>query len=155
MKHGHVEVSQTIKSDRILYAWCKRIRRDFRECTRNDASLCGPSGLTEEYAQRLRDVGFRFEADERKTFEERIDELREFKIIYGHVDLSRKTNNIEEYNSLSLWCSQLRSAYNLWENKLSNRTRGLNDERVKILKEMGFKFKVKRGGRGPKAIPRG
>ena len=144
-KHGHLEVSQKNVEERALYQWCSRLRRDYKEWIVNKAPLPGRrSGLTEEYVQKLKDIGFRFEIRSKVPFEERIEELREFKRKYGHVRLTDKTNKLKEYESLAKWCSSIRYAYPVWKYNLPNRKiRGLNEERVKVLEDMGFQFRLR------------
>jgi hypothetical protein len=143
-KHGHLEVSQKNMEDRPLYQWCGRLRRYYKEWTVNKAPLPGLyAGLTEEGIQRLKEIGFRFEIPARLTFEERIEELREFKRKYGHMRLT-DTNKMKEYESLAKWCSSIRYAYPAWKHNLPNRKlRGLNEERVKVLEDMGFRFRLR------------
>jgi hypothetical protein len=149
-KHGHLELSQIKMEDKALHEWCGLLRRDYKNWAVKNVPLPGRFGLTEEYVQRLQEIGFNFDVQKRTTFEERLEELREFKRKYGHV---RLTDNIssKEYRSLGIWCTSMRHAYIAWKHKLPKRTRGLNEERVKALEDMGFQFRLRNIGRRAKA----
>jgi hypothetical protein len=60
--HGHFNVPHSQKNSRSLYVWCCQMRADYRESTVNNVPLPGLFGLTEEYVDRLREIGFHFDA---------------------------------------------------------------------------------------------
>jgi hypothetical protein len=96
--HGHLNIAHGEKSTSSLYWWCNCVRSDYRVWTLNKVPLPGPFGLTEELVHRLREIGFRFDTTSvRKSFEERLEDLREHKSKYGYV-------NTEKDKSLAEWC---------------------------------------------------
>ena len=95
--------------------------------------------MTEELVHRLREIGFRFPISVRKSFKKRLEDLREHKSEYGHL-------NIEKDKSLAEWCTKIRRAYARWALNLPGKKCGLNEERVKKLEEVGFVFYPPRTG---------
>jgi hypothetical protein len=70
-----------------------------------------------------------------QSFDDRIKALKEFKEKYGHLDVPWKSDR-----SLYAWCSNMRSAYKRMQTGKSS-TFGLTNERIQILKDLGFDFR--------------
>ena len=65
------------------------------------------------------------------SFEQRIEDLKQFKEKHGHCDLRRSSKN---YKSLRTWCNNVRSAHN------GTGTMKLTPDRIRRLEKIGFKW---------------
>jgi hypothetical protein len=121
-EHGHVLVTR--KEDRSLAAWCHHARND----RANENST-----FTEDQIKALDDIGFRWNVEDQKdqwiTFEERIQQLKEFKERHGHYRVTSRHDR-----PLALFCSDVRSAHRPGSKK------SLPEERVKALDAIGFEW---------------
>ena len=72
------------------------------------------------------------------TFSDRIEDLRQYKAMYGHCDVS----TTGEFKSLATWCSTVRTSKKKMEGHLKGSTRRikLSEERVQQLTELGFNW---------------
>jgi hypothetical protein len=144
-RYGSLEVPRRLHGYTSLSFWCSRVRSDYRKWLNNESPLPGSSGLTEEYIPKLLDIGFRLDTlRPTKTFEQRLEDLREYKRKYGHANVTCRKVYETGHKSLASWCSAIRSSYSLWKNDLPGNKCGLNEERVKILEEIGFCFQLKK-----------
>ena len=140
-KYGHCDVS--INGEfKALADWCSKVRRcrDIME-GRLKRSSTPQIKLSEEKVQQLTMLGFNWmrpkQQIRRKTFSERVEDLRQYKAKYGNCDVS----SIGEFRSLADWCGKVRRSKNFMEGYLkgsSTRTIKLSEERVRQLTELGF-----------------
>ena len=144
-RYGSLEVPRRLHGYTSLSFWCSRVRSDYRKWLNNESPLPGSSGLTEEYIPKLLDIGFRLDTlRPTKTFEQRLEDLREFKRKYGLANVTCRKVYETGHKSLASWCQVIRRSYSLWKNDLPGDKCGLNEERVKILEEIGFCFELKK-----------
>ena len=131
--HGHTNVTGKYLS---LYLWCLDVRRGYMQWKAGERNRHGIN-----YAQvtQLEDIGFKWETKRplvtHDSFEVNIKKLKEFREKHGHVNVPRN-------HSLKIWCYRIRKRYKLWVNGVIN-AKGLTDERVKRLEELGFEWDPK------------
>lgn len=129
--HGHTHVST--KHDRRLGNWVRNQKQSFNE-----------KRLTEERIKMLNAIHFCWnsttETSSRSKFDKYIQELKEFKAIYGHCNVSRKHD--KKYHELAKFVSMQRHYYKLYKRGGASR---ISDERIKILKDLGFNFNFEQG----------
>ncbi|EJK77774.1 hypothetical protein THAOC_00372, partial [Thalassiosira oceanica] len=118
-QHGHLNISR--KEDQSLYYFCQNVRTG-----RNNPSARGMQ-ITDERVRALDEIGFPWGG--MKTFEERLDELRKYKRLHGHMNV-RWADDI----SLAAFCSKLRFA------RKTKKTIRLNltDAKIAALDSIGF-----------------
>lgn len=118
-QHGHLNVKQ--EEDGSLYYFCQIVRTG-----RNNPSARGMQ-ITDERVRALDEIGFPWGG--MKTFEERLDELRKYKRLHGHMNV-RWADDI----SLAAFCSKLRFA------RKTKKTIRLNltDAKIAALDSIGF-----------------
>ena len=118
----------------FLGQWVIRIRRRYRKLQSGQRS-----SLTQEQADRLTTWGFRWDTghkpgkqqSEKKTWDDRFQELLEFKNEYGDVNVPQK------YGSLGGWVQRQRKEYvAMKDGKKHNMTK----EKLEKLKSVGFVF---------------
>ena len=99
-----------------------------------------PSHMTAERIQELENVGFKWgisKTDLRSSWNERFEELREFKVQYGHC---RVPKLYSDNPKLGYWVAKQRARYRLYqEGKPSHMTA----ERIQELENVGFKWDVR------------
>ncbi len=119
--HGHASPTQSF--DAGLYRWCHRKRTS-------------KSKLSQEQINELDAIGFNWDCKSYvvKTFEERIQELEEFKKIHNHCKVSVRYDP-----SLSVWCQHLKSSYRAISRGTSPHVR-LEKEQIEVLSKMGFEW---------------
>jgi hypothetical protein len=118
--------------------WVANLRSSYKRFQKNQQNYKGLQ-FTEERLQQLRDVGFDFDLKCGKTFEDRLEELREYKAKHGDVHVSQKYKGNP---SLGSWCANMRTAYR--RKKEGKPTLfNISEERIKILEDMGFEFSVR------------
>jgi hypothetical protein len=72
-----------------------------------------------------------------KSFEERIDELRDFKLKNGHC---RVPSKFESNPSMAAWCANLKQSYRLMQEGRKPILK-LTKEKIEVLEEVGFEWK--------------
>mmetsp|Transcript_16567 Transcript_16567/g.19072 ORF Transcript_16567/g.19072 Transcript_16567/m.19072 type:complete len:382 (+) Transcript_16567:154-1299(+) len=138
-EHGHCRVPQNHKG---LGVWVNTQRKNYkllRDGGRmKDGKVVKRSSLTAKRVQQLNDVGFQFSSralGRNPTWEERVEELRQYKEENSTCRIDRKKNK-----SLACWSEMQISQFR-------KRNEGLNvfltDERIQILSDIGFEFPVK------------
>lgn len=115
ISHGHSDVPQSY--DPSLYHWCYKQRKS--------------ASLTKEQIDLLSQIEFDFTINThknksvKKTFEQRIVDLRDFYTKYGHFEVPRTNKSL--YN----WLLEINNKFNS-----GNLTKG----RIQALHELGYKF---------------
>ena len=120
-KHGHVNVKKS--DDTCLYGFCRQMRFA-RKNPGKDSML-----INEERIASLDALGFDWNIQERKSFEQRIEDLRAYKERHGHTNVKGK-----EDKSLFDFCRMIRYACN---NPDAGR-RKLTAEDIASLDALGF-----------------
>ncbi len=125
--HGHVNV--TIPEDRSLYQFCAQVKyaREYPSKSKNKK-------LTIENIARLDSLGFNWTSQEyvTRSFDERIEDLKEYKRTHGHVNVNRHKDN-----SLYQFCAGARHSLKQVE---KDGTKKLTEERMAMLDALGFKW---------------
>ena len=119
----------SINEDRSLAQFCAKARH-----ARKNPSKGRAKQLTDENIARLDALGFNWTSKEyvRRSFDERIEDLKEYKRTHGHLNVK-----IHEDNSLSKFCTDVRYSLKQFE---KDGTRKLTEERMKKLNDIGFKW---------------
>jgi len=122
-EHGHC-IPPTQPST-LLRRWVEKQRSEYKKIRAGE-----DSHLTLMRIQRLNDIDFSFEAKcKPKTWEERYDELIEFKDKFGHCKVPRL------YNGLGKWVADQRQKYSkLMQGKKTNMTQ----EKAQKLTDLGM-----------------
>ena len=137
--HGDCLVNTTNAKDPLV-KWVLAQRRHYLRIEEGgSSSLCSTKKL-----MKLHAIGFVFrQKGKYMTFEERLQELKDYKAQHGNLRVSTGTPG------LGAWVSHVREQYRL--SKLG-RKNSLNDEKFQMLIDIGFEFKV---GKTPNvAFPR-
>ena len=131
--YGHTNVST--KYDRRLGNWVRNQKQSYRR---------GEKRLTDERIQMLNALNFSWnsttDTSSRSKFNQYVQELKEFKAIYGHCNVSR--NHEKKYHDLAKFVSMQRHYYKLYKRGQASR---ISYERIKILEELGFNFNFEQG----------
>eukprot|EP01083_Nonionella_stella_P227178 806227_1 len=120
-KHGHVNVKKS--DDTCLYGFCRQMR--FARKNPGKYTML----INEERIASLDALGFDWNIQERKSFEQRIEDLRAYKERHGHTNVKGK-----EDKSLFDFCRMIRYACN---NPDAGR-RKLTAEDIASLDALGF-----------------
>lgn len=134
-QHGHVRVPRRYANNPSLGNWVSRVRQQYRDY-HNDKNTT----LTVQHIQQLESMGFEWEIKlglRKDTWEERIEELLEFKEIHGHC---RVPPTYKENPELAQWVLNLRQNYRLREEQ---RLVVLSQERMDELESHGFEWDTK------------
>ncbi len=75
-----------------------------------------------------------------KSFDERIEELKEFKARFGHCRVSR---NDSSYCSLGWWCHNMRGSYRETQKQINKDSLILSKNKIEILNTIGFDWTLK------------
>ena len=130
VKFGHCRVSRQYAANPKLGQWVSRQRSNYRLYKEGK-----PSPMTEERIRALESVGFDWETsktDLASIWGERFQQLREFKVQFGHCRVPRQ---YAANPKLGPWVSRQRSYYRLYkEGKSSTMT----VERIRALESVGF-----------------
>ena len=140
--HGHCSPTKKNSDNDFpgLASWCANQRAYMKKKMAGDE--VGRRCVPDENERRLRDIGFDFDPQGstcRMPWEERFEQLRQFKEIHGHCWPAEK-ECIDKFEGLYQWCTHQRS---LMRKKMAgNHDRGklMTEEREKELRELGFDF---------------
>ncbi|GFH47162.1 hypothetical protein CTEN210_03637 [Chaetoceros tenuissimus] len=135
-KHDDINVSTTDKDHIKLRYWVSKIR-----AVRAGTLQPGKSPslqLTEERIKELDSIGFKWKG--RKTFDEYMDDLCEFKAKNGHCDVPFLYS---ENKSLGRWVGRIRSKKLGKTVDNGGPDRKLTKERIAQLDEMGFNWRLR------------
>jgi Helicase associated domain len=127
--HGHCLVNTSNWKDPLV-KWVLSQRRHYLTVEEGGTS----SLLTTKKLMKLHSIGFVFrQKDKYKTFEQRIDELKEYKLQHGNLRVPTNTQG------LGAFVAHARDQYRL--SKLGKK-HTMNDEKFQTLLDLGFEFKV-------------
>ena len=172
-KYGHCNVPIADGGEfMILGNWCKKVRK-YRKLMKDP--LKGPMPrykLSQKQMQQLTELGFDWnrmgplkrikrktvkrktvkrktvkrktvkrETVKRKTFSDRIKDLTQYKAKYGHCGVSATG----EFESLSRWCSKVKTSRKIIEGRLKGFTPHfkLSQKQIQQLTELGFKWEAR------------
>jgi len=125
-KHGHCLVPLDWPENPALAHWIKHQRGQYK------AKYGGKhSTLSESRERALERLGFVWDSH-RATWEERFNEIVEFKVIHGHTNLPSK---YDANPRLSTWVKCQRRQYKLF---MQNRKSHMTQERIARLSGIGF-----------------
>ena len=122
--HDHANVS--IREDKSLYQFCASVR--------NARKTGKGTKLTDERIAAFDAMGFNWTSQEyvTRSFDERIEDLREYKQKHGHINVK-----IHEDSSLYQFCAGARHSLKQVE---KDGTRKLTEERMARLDALGFEW---------------
>ena len=123
--HGHANVS--IPEDRSLPQFCAQVRHAHNNPSKGIK-------LTDERIAAFDAMDFNWTSQEyvTRSFDERIEELEEYKQTHGHVNVNR-----HEDSNLYQFCADVRHSLKMAK---KNGTRKLREERIKSLDDLGFEW---------------
>jgi len=122
--HGHFNVPY--KQNPSLFQWVKRQRHQYKLRQQGHHS-----NLTAERIEMLRKVGFVWDSH-RASWEEKFEELKEFKANNGHCFVPCLYNGSTK---LSTWIKRQRRQY---RNFISKQSSTLDEERIRRMEDLGF-----------------
>ena len=123
-KHGHVNVKQS--DDSSLYDFCKNMRQARKNPEKSTMTL------SDDRIASLEALGFEWNPDtKKKSFEQRIEELRTYKKKHGHINVKQSDDK-----SLTKFCDNIRYARKHPEKSV----RTLTDDRIARLDALGFEW---------------
>lgn len=139
-KHGHANIPASYKENPGLGMWVANLRSSYKRFQTDRRNYKGLQ-FTEERMKQLAEVGFDFDLKVGKTFEDRVEELKEFKAKYGDLHVAQK---YKENPSLGSWCANMRTAY---RRKMQGKPPlfRITEDRIKILEDLGFEFSLRPG----------
>lgn len=130
---GDCKVPRKYPANQALGNWVTTQRHQ-----RKLMELGKKSEITADRIKKLDDIGFTWTMRERspKSWEERVSDLVKFKSKFGHCAVPQKySGNIK----LGKWVCKMRFEYKQLKQGLPS---GLNDQKIKELKELGFIFET-------------
>ena len=131
--HGHCNVPQRQEDVRQLAVWVLHQRNNYKKLKEGS-----PSQITEERIKDLEKLGFDWSHRKlNNKWQERYEELIEFKQKYGHCDVPRKN---DENKKLATWVNSQRYFY---RNVQSGKQSYITEERIELLKKIGFRWMIK------------
>ncbi len=136
-KFGHCRVSRNDKNHYSLGSWCHNIRGSYRANQKLDSGV--DPILSQDKISALNEIGFDWtlkEPRQLKSFEERIEDLKEFKDLFGHT---RVPSGYEKNPSLAYWCNNLRNAFKMKKTGKKQYI-SLTEDRIDALVAIGFEF---------------
>ena len=132
--HGHCNVPQRQEDVRQLAIWVTHQRNFYKKLKEGS-----PSQITEERIKALEKIGFDWSPDRKlnSKWQERYEELIEYKKKYGHCDVPRK---YDENKKLATWVNSQRYFY---RNVQSGKQSYITEERIELLQKIGFRWTKK------------
>jgi len=131
--NGHCRVPRYGET-RQLSAWCGTVRMGVKRFELGEIMKPGTTHIDEERLKMFKDIGFDFRSPQIVKFEKWIDELKCFKEKYGHCDVPRSGKT----KRLGIWFFRLRNSYRSFEKGLRHKEILIDEERLRILKEIGI-----------------
>ena len=131
--HGHTNVPKKHPPNPPLGFWVNEQRFQHRKMMNGKSTY-----MTEYRANLLNSLNFKWELKESpKTWDESIEELRQYKAAYGNIDVSSETD--DKYASLARFVNNQRDDYRRYVN--GNKTiKYMTEDRIKILEELGISW---------------
>ena len=130
--HKHSLVPHTYQPNPRLSQWVKRQRRQYKLYREGKRST-----MTQERIEELERVGFVWDSHQ-VAWEERYEELKEFKKKYGHCDVP---SNFPRNHKLSVWVKRQRRQYKLFWNSESS---AMTLDRMGKLSDLDFSWELRR-----------
>jgi NAD-dependent oxidoreductase involved in siderophore biosynthesis len=118
--HGNSNVPQTYPENPALGRWINKQRHFYKT-----------KQLKQNYIDKLNEIGFVWVLRERKDWEERYQELQEYKRDHGNYNVPQI---YPEHRSLGMWVQNQRQLY---------KRKQIKQERIIKLNEIGFIWKAK------------
>lgn len=134
--NGHCRMPRSGET-RQLCSWSDTVRMGVKRFERGEIMKPGMLNIDEERLKMLKDVGFDFRSPRRVKFEKWIEELKGFKEKYGHCDVPRSGKT----KKLGIWCLRLRKSCRSFEKGLRIKEILIDEERLKLVKDIGFDWK--------------
>ena len=133
---GHCNVPHQYSSNLSLGQWCSNLRKAYKQLQKGQKANMN---LSVDRIECLENIGFKWSIviSPRATFDERFNELVEFKNKFGHCNVPCK---YAENMSLASWCVRLRAAY-IRVQKEKKPKMNLSAERIERLDQIGFKWR--------------
>jgi hypothetical protein len=129
--NGHCQVPHAFTNNPALSRWVKRQRYQYKLRLENK-----PSTMTDERISVLEKIGFVWDSHV-AAWEERRNELIEYKKIYGHCNVP---SNYSSNRQLAVWIKRQRRQYKFfWDGKPSSMT----NERIAALESIGFEWELR------------
>jgi len=122
-KHGHLRI--TLKHDKKLAEFCYHVRG----ARRNPEKYC--LKITEAKIKTLDELGFDWKTGSKVHFEERVEQLKAYKKIHGHVNVKATDDK-----NLYYFCQNIKRS----RRQPGNGGLVFTDERSKALEELGFEW---------------
>ena len=142
VEFGHCNVRTTQSSNNkysSLGQWCGDVRRSYKAI--KEGGTPRNYKLSKADMKRLENAGF--ECNVCKTFDERFEDLKAFKVELGHcnVPCTRSSNN--KHLSLGTWCSDIRRSYKAIQEGRGMVICKLSNADIKRLEKAGFEWFLK------------
>ncbi|KAL7476232.1 hypothetical protein ACHAW6_002111 [Cyclotella cf. meneghiniana] len=135
-EHGDVKVPRLFSKNPKLGEWVTDQRRQLK------AKLDGrPSMMTDERKEKLDAIGFVWKVRERADWNDRYEQLLEFKKENGHCVVPQ---HYTQNRALGKWVAKQREQYRFYH---AGRHSFLTEERIDLLKSLGFVWRVKGKGK--------
>lgn len=131
-KHGDCLVSHTYAANLPLARWVKRQRYQYKLMEAGK-----PSTMIPERIRALADIGFCWGSQE-AAWNERFDELKEFKARVGHCNVP---SLFADNPQLATWVKCQRRQYKLFKNE--RKAANITSQRITKLEEIGFEWQLK------------
>jgi len=151
-QNGHANVPRQYKPNPQLGGWVNTQRHQYKRLLEGNSST-----LTKERMDKLDELGFSWFQRGFQMWNQRYEELKEFKNLHGHCRVSQCD---ETYRALGLWVMTQRKQYKEYMQKHSSGVDGngmeagatkattttnqdaLTKERIHILNQLGFVWEV-------------
>ncbi len=138
---GHCNVPETRTSEHYsLGKWCAKIRQSSRALKHGRPPPI--RYISTSQFIRLEKEGFVFEPQRCLTFDDRFQQLMNFKAEFGHCNVPRSKSNTSRHHSLGLWTAKLRGSYNRIKQGLEPTTCKISSAQIQRLDEAGFLWKA-------------
>ena len=138
-KFGHCNVQRKKSGEyQSLGQWCNSLRKAYKKIQNSEIP---DRKLTQEMIHQLDDAGFNWSVSTCRTFEERYAELMKYKLKVGHCNVPQTKKKSGEYQSLGVWCNNLRMAYKKIQNSETPHIK-LTQEQIRKLEDAGFKWRL-------------
>ena len=134
-KNGSCNVPKGYSRNRVLAEWVWNVKKAYA-CIENDQRP--EMNLTVSQIQRLEALGIKWNYKLPTNFYERYEQLRDYKMEYGHCNVPRRYRGKQ---SLGLWVNNIRIAYEAIRNGQSS-ILILTKEQIRKLDKLGFEWSL-------------
>ena len=115
-QYGHCKVPNINEPNKALGRWVTSQRQQYRKMSKGLSST-----MTDEQVEKLESLGFSWVLHSKGTWNERLEELKEYKAQHGHCNVPRK---YEPNKALGMWVRTQRTQYNLmskgWKSSMTD-----------------------------------